>query len=234
MSSSNDQLRTEIERKFQPPVDVLLDPSLLVANVSLERLSDSQIFDSQRQATLERTPTEPRIGDLYLPSTFWELMEAEEQIDVQKTSVWNFYRGQADGSFREDIVNVVERNDVRGFAGETTSSQLQWTNALDEPTRQQRLLDILSEEFAFLRSGGIVLSRTSTFLETLRDAGVATIDLGKAELQSDIQETLTSLGYRSPAAICAFGVSNAGTTVDALVGDLLSDRSDVLLYRLGK
>lgn len=233
MSSGNDQLRAELERKFQPPIDVLLDPSLIIANVSLERLSDSDIFDSQRQATLGRTPTEPRIGDLYTPATFVELIETEEQLDVQKTTAWNFYRGQADGAFQDDIVDLLERNDVGEFAAETTPSELQWENALDEPTRQQRLLDILSEEFAFLEAGGVVLSRTPAFLETLRDAGAATIELGKAELQSGMQETLTSLGYRSPASICAFGVSSAGTTVDALVGDLLSAHSDVLLYRLG-
>jgi hypothetical protein len=30
-----------------------------------------------------------------------------------------------------------------------------------------------------------------------------------------------------------FGVSTAGSTVDALVGDILSTNTDMLLYRLG-
>jgi hypothetical protein len=64
MSPGNDHVRTELNQKFQPPIDVLIDPSLLVANRTLEKLSDSSVFASQTQATLGRTPTEPRLGDL--------------------------------------------------------------------------------------------------------------------------------------------------------------------------
>jgi len=71
MSAGNDQLRTELERKFELPIDVLLDPSLLVASRSLDRLSDSNVFTSQTQATLGRTPTQPRLGELYVPAAFY-------------------------------------------------------------------------------------------------------------------------------------------------------------------
>lgn len=87
MSTGNDRLRAELERKFQPPIDVLLDPSLLVAGRTLERLADSTVFASQVQATLGRTPTEPRLGDLYVPATFQELLWSEEQSTVQKSDV---------------------------------------------------------------------------------------------------------------------------------------------------
>ena len=65
MNAGNDQLRTELDRKFEPPIDVLLDPSLLVADRTLDRLDDSTIFESQTQATLGRTPTHPRLGYFY-------------------------------------------------------------------------------------------------------------------------------------------------------------------------
>jgi len=47
MSASNDQLRTELAWKFQSPIDVLLDPSLPVADRALGWLADSPVFASQ-------------------------------------------------------------------------------------------------------------------------------------------------------------------------------------------
>ncbi|UIO99883.1 hypothetical protein Hbl1158_00480 [Halobaculum sp. CBA1158] len=233
MSAGNDQLRTELDRKFQPPIDVLLDPSLLVANRSLERLADSTVFASQTQATLGRTPTEPRLGDLYVPATFHELLSSEEQSTVQKTDVWDFYRGQAEAAFPDDVVDLLDENDVETYSSETASDDLEWANVVDDPDRQERLLAILDEEFSFLHSGELVLSRTSAAFEAFRDAGVPTVDVGKAELAPEIRETLIDVGYQDPASVCAFGVSTAGSTTDALVGSVLAHPSDVLLYRVG-
>jgi hypothetical protein len=106
-------------------------------------------------------------------------------------------------------------------------------NVIDDPDRQERLLAILGEEFSFLQSGGIVLSRTSVAFEAFRNAGVPTIDVGKAELVPELQEMLTEIGYHNPATVCAFGVSTAESTADALLGDILAHPSDVLLYQLG-
>lgn len=233
MSTDNDQLRTELDRKFQPPIDVLLDPSLLVAGRSLGRLSDSTVFASQTQATLGRTPTEPRLGDLYVPETFHKLLSSEKHSTVQKTDVWDFYRGQAEAAFADDVSDLLNENGVNVFSGEAAPGDLHGTNIIDDPQRQERLLAILVEEFSFVQSGGIVLSRTSAAFETFRDAGVPTIDIGNAELAPELRETLTDIGYRDPAPICAFGVTTPDSTADALVRDILSDPSDVLLYRLG-
>ena len=233
MSASNDRLRTELERKFQPPIDVLLDPSLLVADRTLERLADSPVFASQTQATLGRTPTEPRLGDLYVPATFHKLISSGNQSTVQKTDVWDFYRGQAEAAFSDEVIDLLDENGVDVYSGEATSGLLQQTNPVDDPERQDRLLAILSEEFSFLQSGGLVLSRTSAAFDAFRDAGVPTIDVGEAELILELHETLTDVGYQNPAGVCAFGVSTAESTVDALVGDILASPSDVVLYRLG-
>jgi hypothetical protein len=233
MNAGNDQLRTELERKFQPPIDVLLDPSLVVANRSLERLADSTVFASQTQATLGRTPTEPRLGDLYVPATFHELLSGGEQSAVQKTDVWDFYRGQSEAAFPADVLDLLSGNSVDVFAGEPAQFDLRSTNALNNPSRKEQLMDILGEEFSFLQSGGIILARTAVAFETFRDAGVLTIDVGRAELAPELRETLTGIGYRDPAGVCAFGISTAGSVVDALAGDFLDRDCDYLLYQLG-
>ncbi|WP_158056528.1 hypothetical protein [Halorussus halophilus] len=233
MRNGNDQLRTELDRKFQPPIDTLLDPSLLVANRSLERLVNSGIFTSQTQATLGPTPTKPRLGDLFVPATFHKLVSDEKQSTVRKTAVWDFYRGQAEAAFRDDIIDLLDENDVEVFSAETTPAFLSQTNVIDDPDRENRRLTILTEELSFLQSGGVVLSRTSTAFEALRDAGVVTIDIGNAELDPELRETLTGIGYGSPAEICAFGVSTAETTADALTANVIDRNSNLLLYQLG-
>jgi len=178
-------------------------------------------------------PTEPRLGDLYVPSTFHELVSSGDQSTIQKTDVWDFYRGQAEAAFPDDVSELLDENGVDECPGETASTPLRWTDAIEDPNRKDRLLAILREEFAFLQSGSLVLSRTSAAFEAFRDAGVPTIDLGRAELEPELRETLTDIGYRNPAGICAFGVSTAESTADGLVGDILSHPSDVLFYRLG-
>jgi len=233
MSTGNDHLRTELDRKFQPPIDVLLDPSLLVANRTLERLTDSPIFASQTQATLGRTPTEPRLGDLYVPEEFHKLISSRNQSTVQKTDVWDFYRGQAEAASSDDIAKVLKQNGVDAYSDEMSSDLLRQTNAIDNLDRQEQLLTILGQEFSFLQSSGIVLSRTSAAFEVFRDAGVPTISIGEAKLEPELEETLTDVGYGNSARICAFGVSTADSTADALVGDILADPSDILLYQLG-
>jgi hypothetical protein len=233
MGAGNDQLRTELENKFRPPVDVLLDPSLLVANRSLKRLTNSTIFASQTQATLGRTPTEPRLGNLYVPATLHKLLSSEERSPVQKTDIWDFYRGQAEAAFPDDVIDLLAENDVETYSSEAVSDALQWSNVVDDSNRQEQLLAILDEEFSFLHSGGLVLSRTSAAFEGFRDEGIPTIDVGKAELAPQLHETLTDIGYRDPASVCAFGVSTAGSTTDALTGNILANPSDLLLYRLG-
>lgn len=233
MSAGNDQLRTELDRKFQSPIDVLLDPSLLVANRTLERLVDSTVFASQTQATLGRTPTEPRLGDLYVPATFGKLLSSQELSTVQKSDVWDFYRGQAEAAFPDEVVDLLDRHDVDRYSGERTSAGLHRAATIDDTERVERLLTILEEELSFLQYGGVVLARAAMAFEVFRDAGIPTIDIGKAKLAPELQETLTGIGYRDPAGVCAFGVSTAGSTTDALAGKVLAHPSETLLYRLG-
>ena len=118
MSAGNDQIRTELERKFEPPIDVMIDPSLLVASRSLSRLSDSNVFTSQTQATLGGTPTQPRLGDLYVPAVFYSLLTDETESTVQKSNLWDFYRGQAEPAFPDDVGDLLDQNGVEGFSGE--------------------------------------------------------------------------------------------------------------------
>jgi hypothetical protein len=233
MSTGNDHLRTALNRKFQSPIDVLLDPSLLVADRTLKQLADSKVFASQTQATLGGTPTKPRLGDLYVPAAFRETISGQQQSTVQKTDVWDFYRGQAEAAFPDDVVDLLDKNGVNSVSSDGISVDLQWENAIRDSARKERLLRILSQEVSFLQSGGIVLSRTTAALNAFRDAGVPVLDIGTAELDPELRETLADIGYKAPAGICSFGVSTAGSTTDALAGDVLADNSDLLLYRIG-
>ncbi|MFC6953488.1 hypothetical protein [Halorubellus litoreus] len=234
MIAGNDQLRKDLNGKLQPPIDVLIDPSLLTASRSLNRLTKSTVFASQTQATLGRTPTEPRLGDLHIPTTFLELIEAEKQPTVQKTNLWNFYRGQAEAAFRDDIVDLIDQNNLLGWSGDAEFSNLGWSAALDDPARQDQLVNVLQEEISFLRSGGILLSRTPASFNAFRDAGVTTIDVGKAELVPELEEALSDIGYKDPATICGFAVSTADSTVDALSGNVLNESCNLLIYRFGR
>lgn len=233
MSAGTNQLRTEIVGKFRPPLDIMLDPSLLVSRSSLERLANSKVIESQTQATLGEMPRKPRIGTLCVPTTFCKLLQIENRHDIQNNGVWNFYRGQSESASRDQIVRSLNQNGISEFSTDSQPSRLQWENALDQSTRDSRLLETLGEEHEFLRSGGVILSRTPTFVEALRDAGSPTIDIGKAQLSTEVRDRLSDIGYKNPAGVCVFGVSSAGSTVDALVGDILSTESDLILYRLG-
>lgn len=233
MSTEINQVRSELEGKLEPPVDVMLDPSLLVAATTRERLADSTLFEAQTQATLDRMPTQPRVGSLYVPASFRQLLETIEQVDVSTTAGWNFYRGQAEAATGSDIVDLLDAHDVGSFDG-VKSVPLDWLAALDEAYRHDHLTTALEETRAFLADGGILLSRTPASLDALRDAGVVTIDLGRANLDSEVHDDLTDIGYGDPASICALGVSSATATVSGLVDDLLADRADLLLYRLGR
>ncbi|MCU4799746.1 hypothetical protein OB920_05120 [Halobacteria archaeon HArc-gm2] len=232
MSAGNDQLRNELERKFEPPIDVLLDPSLLVASRSLDRLTDSNVFSSQTQATLGGTPTQPRLGELYVPAAFYSLLTDETESTVQKSNLWDFYRGQAEPAFPEDVAELLDQNGVEGFSGKA-HTDLQWGNAINDPDRRERLLMTLLEELSFLTNGGVLLSRSPAALTALRDAGLPTVDVGNAELTPELRETLTGIGYRTPADVCSFAVSSAQSTVDALTGSILRTTPDTILYQLG-
>jgi len=64
--------------------------------------------------------------------------------------VWDFYRGQAEAVFPDDVIKLLEENGVERYSAETTSAPLRWTNAINDHDQRERLLAILHEEFASL------------------------------------------------------------------------------------
>lgn len=232
---TGEDIGQHIERIFEPPVDVLLDPSLLASSNSLERLSGSKIFEAQTQATLDRVPTKPRLGNVYAPASFCRLIEGDGQLDARKTEMWEFYRGQATGSLREEMIELIENNGIRRYEDESAlRSSINWEDNVGRVDGQRQLSQILAQELAFLDEGGILMSRTPASLDTIRDAGVPTIDLGRTDLRPEIDRILENLGYGSPATYCAFGLSSVDGTIESLVGDLLSPEAQILLYRLAR
>jgi hypothetical protein len=93
--------------------------------------------------------------------------------------------------------------------------------------------DVLVEEYQFLESGGVILSRTPKSIEMLRDAGTTTIDTGNAPLADSLADQLRRIGYQEIAGVCAFGVADVDSTTDALTGGILSESPGLILYKLG-
>lgn len=231
MATEIDHLRSELEGEGRPPVEVMLDPSLLVSVNAFARLKDSILFEAQNQATLGGTPTRPRVNDIYVPGAFRDLIETNDQKNLTTTAAWNFYRGQSESASRTEIIDLLASHHIQVVSG-SLEGDLNWAASLDSAYLNDRLVQILVEQLDFLAGGGILLSRTSSSLDALRDAGVPTIDLGAAELSENLHQNMTDIGYDDPASFCAFGMSSATTLVDGLVGNVLSDHADVLFYRI--
>lgn len=232
MASDLDVLRSEMEGTFNPPIDVMLDPSLLVAATTRTRLADSSLFNAQTQATLGQNPSQPRVDGLHIPASFHDLLHKTDQSDVSTRTAWNYFRGQAESGTVDEIVETLDGHRVEPF-DRSTSTGLNWAAALEEPEQSEALISILREICAFLDGGGLLLSRTSKSLDALRDAGIATIDIGHAEIRPEIRSRLRGIGFRDPAPVCAFGVSSTTELARALVGDLLTTHGNTVLYCLG-
>ena len=232
METKLDRVRSEIEGKLKPPVEVMIGPSLVVSKAGLNRLSDSPLFEAQTQATLGHTFAQPRIEGLFTPATFQKMLIERNRTDPQSTATWNFYRGQAKASNPATIADIFDSRSVQSF-NDSSKTGLQWDAGLGDSQRTDRLTATLEEIHGFLTEGGILLSRTSSALDALRDAGVASIDLGRAELDNEVLDSLNDIGYENPASFCAFGIASSTKLASSLVGNLLTSHSDVLLYRLG-
>jgi len=233
MSIDTERLRVIVERKFQPPVNILLDPSLLVTERSFRQIQDSQIFKSQTQATLSGTPNQTPIENVRVPRAIEELLATNSSSEITETSVWEFFRGKARGSTPTAVGQFLEQNDIEPFSPGLTTETQYWSQAVRESAGDGRLGDVLAEEYQFLESGGVILSRTAKFVELLRDAGTTTIDIGNASLIETLKERLEQIGYPEAASVCAFAVADVDSTVDALSGGILSDSSSIILYKLG-
>lgn len=232
MGTDTERLRVTVERKFQPPVSLLLDPSLLATERSFRRLQNSQLFESQTQATLGGTPDQAPVEDIRVPRAIGELLATNPSSEITETSVWEFFRGKARGSTPAAVNQFLDQHDIESFNPEPTTEAQYWGQMVRESVGAGRLGDVLTEEYQFLESGGVILSRTSKSVEMLRDAGTTTIDIGSAPLTETLKDQLERIGYPETASVCAFGVADVDSTVDALSGDVLSESPDMILYKL--
>lgn len=233
MGIDTERLRVSVERKFQPPVNILLDPSLLATERSFGRLQESQLFKSQTQTTLGGTPNQVPVENIRVPKAIRELLGTNPSSGITETSVWEFFRGKARGSTPAAVNQFLDQHDIESFNPEPTTEAQTWNQTIRESAGAGRLGDVLADEYQFLESGGVILSRTSKSVEMLRDSGTTTIDIGSAPLAETLKDQLERIGYPDTAGVCAFGVADVGSTVDALSGDVLSESPDMLLYKLG-
>lgn len=225
--------RVTVERKFQPPVNLLLDPSLLATERSFKRLQDSQLFKSQTQSTLGDTPDRAPVENIRVPRAIGELLATNSSSEITEASVWEFFRGKARGSTPTAVNQFLDQYDIESFDPEPTTEAQYWSRRVGELAGDGRLGDVLAEEYQFLESGGVILSRTSKSIEMLRDAGTTTIDIGSASLVEILKDQLEWIGYPETASVCVFAVAGVDSTVDTLSGDVLSDSSDMIIYKLG-
>ncbi len=233
MTETDDALRTRLGRTFEPPVDVMLDPSLLVSERALGRIRDADVLEAQTQATLDRIPSAPSTGDLWVPATFVERISSAERPDLRSSTFWSFYQGQATASKVGSITETLETNEIERYAEDARDGRVEPSAGIED-TEDSALSAMLEETYSFLASQGVLLSRTGRSLDVLRDGGVPVIDLGDADLNDETATVLTDIGYRNPASIAAFGLHNVDRTVDSLVGSLLAESSDLLVYRVGQ
>jgi len=233
MTGTGDEIRTRIDRTFESPLDVMLDPSLLVSERALRRIRDSDTLEAQTQATLNRIPSAPSTGELCVPATFVEWISSAEQPDIRNSTYWSFYQGQAAASEVSNITGTLEVNEIERYTREATEGRAD-PSLKTEDKEDSALSAMLEETYSFLASRGVLLSRTGRSLDVLRDEGVPVIDLGAADLNDEPETVLTDIGYRNPASTAAFGLHDVHRTVDSLVGPLLAESSGLLVYRVGQ
>jgi len=233
MKIDTERSRVAVERKFQPPVDILLDPSLLATERSLGRVQDSRLLESQTQATLGEAPNQVPVESIYIPEAIGKQLATNSPSELAETRVWEFFRGKARGSKPAAVSQFLNQHNIESFNPQPTTEAQRWSQSVRESAGDGRLGDVLAEEYQFLDSGGVILSRTPKSIEMLRDAGTTTIDTGNAPLADSLEDQLRRIGYPEIASVCAFGVAGVDSTIDALTGSILSESPGLILYKLG-
>lgn len=228
-----DEIVNELHEEFQYPFEVMFDPSLFVSSNAFERVQESPIFDSSRQSTLSGSE---RISAIYVSDSFLQLLEDSGPLEATKTEAWSFYRKQSNAAFPSEIRDFVNEAPIERFSGSETElgdelrDELDWEHALGSKERYEWLIDILLDELVFLATHSKLLSRVSDTIDTLRDAGLPTIDTGRAQLKSEIEERLRTIGYRDIAKYCAIATSNSAPLIEPLFGTVVATNVDILAY----
>ena len=232
MTNPLEDIRGELSTLFDPPTDLMLDPSMLVAASTLERLADSQLFEAHTQATLFQSAGDTHVGEVYVPESFHRLLVQEGRVDTERTEAWNQYKRQATPATPASITESIDGLGISVYAGPDRSDiTTPFTDG--EDTDNEWLTGIIEEALAFLVNGGVLFLRTGVTLDALRDAGVPTLDIGNATLTEKLETRLERIGYGDLATLCAFGLTSGGTVLEALTDTVLSAPADTLVYRVG-
>lgn len=226
-------ITNELQEEFEYPFEVMLDPSLFVSQNAFERVQDSSLFEASNQSTLSGSE---RVSAVYVSDSFIQLLEDSGPLEATKTEAWSFYRKQSNGAFPSQIRDFIDEAPIQRFSGaetelaDTLREELDWEHALGPKERYEWLIEILIDELVFLATHSKLLSRISDTIDTLRDAGLPTIDTGRAQLKSEIEERLRTIGYREIAKYCAIATSNSAPLLDPLFGTVVATKVDILAY----
>lgn len=236
---SVEEFTANLQNELEPPYDVMIDPSLLTPERSLEQVETSEIFEARDQSRLGQG-ADPIVRDIYVPSSFVELLEGESQFDLRRNEAWTFFTRQATGAFGEDILELLDRRDIRTYSSTESDvdtaiiEELDWDRALGTDDRYEFLRNIVIEEAVFMMSSSILKLRRPYSIDAMRDAGIPTADLGDAQ---------TSVGGAGgppssdpidlePGKFTAFIISNALPATDPIWGPIAAGGLDYLLYKI--
>lgn len=233
-SDINEQLREELSAEFEYPFEVMYDPSLFVSQTKFSSLQESDVFGGRSQSTLSG---EPRISAIYVPDSFVRMLEDRSRLEATKTETWNFYRKQANGAFPEEVLDFVSDQGLQRFTIDDAPEyshlpeQIDWEYALGESERYDLLKQTLSEELVFLASRSKLLSRIPDTIDTLRDGGLPTVDIGRAQMQAEFEDRLETIGHQDIAKYCAIATSNSAPLIEPMFGTVLATTVDILAYQ---
>lgn len=232
MTSPLEDIRGELSTHFDPPTDVMLDPSLLVAANTLDRLGDSRLFEAHTQATLFQSSGETHVGEVFIPATFHRLLGQKTGVDAERTEAWNQYKQQATPAEPANITNSIDDLGISIYAADDQSSSTEPLHGIEDE-HNEYLIGVARDTLAFLADGGLLFLRGGATVDDLRDAGVPTLDIGDAVLTEELATRLERIGYGDPATLCAFGLTSGGTVLEALTDSVLSAPCETLIYRIG-
>lgn len=232
MATPLEDIRGELSTRFDPPVDVILDASLLVAANTLNRLADSRLFEAHTQATLFQSSGETHVGEVFIPATFHRLLVQEGGVDAERTEAWNQYKQQAKPAEPDIITDSIDQLGINTYAADDWPTPREAFHSIGDE-HNEYLSGIARETLAFLAEGGLLFLRTGVTIDALRDGGVPTLDIGDATLTEEVETKLERVGYGDPATLCAFGLTSGSTVLEALTDSVLSAPADTLIYRVG-
>lgn len=223
----------EFRDEFSAPHAIMVGPTMLSAAPKLKEVVKSPLLDRDDV-------------DVLVPHAFTIALHREDRLHVREQILRVFARDAQPADWL-DVVKFVDRDGVSKFSssevdlGFDVNKDLDWERSLqagEEDTRSSEnqtvvanLQFVLQDMLAFLVTSSTLFSRVSYSVDRIRDAGVRVVDVGKARLNSQYEETLRGLEWGDLAKFATFGIANSAPQwMDPVWGAMLQTSIDCTLY----